>query len=137
MRRTGRLRRLTRRLGYSGLVLGVFGWFWFWIGVGVIARPDYDQHLIHTHLPIWARVALWCVCGAASMVLAWFRPAHNIGFALLFIPPAERAISYCVALFAGPNLQWVVGAAVWSSMTLAVVLFAAWPEPPDRTEHAP
>ena len=128
--------KVARHVGYSGVVLAVFGWFWVLIGAGVFVRPDYHPELIHTHLPIWIRVGLWASCGAVAMALAWVRRMHPLGFGLLVLPPAERAFSYTLAFIHGPTLGWLVGAAVWCSMTFAVLLFAAWPEPPERT-HAP
>lgn len=128
--------KVAGRIGYPGLVLIVFGWFWCWIGVGVLVRPDYNQQLIHTHLPIWVRFTLWAACGGASMILAWFRRLHPGGFFLLVLPPAERTISYSIAFAHGPTWSWLVGLVVWCSMTAAVLLFAAWPEPPER-KHAP
>lgn len=130
--------RVARRIGYPGLVLIVFGWFWFLIGIGVYVQRggDYNVELIHTHLPLWLRVTLWVACGLGAMAAAWFRRVHPLGFGLLILPPAERAFSYTLAFFHGPSLEWLVGAAVWCSMTFAVLLFAAWPEPPERP-HAP
>jgi hypothetical protein len=128
--------RAAGRLGYPGLVLLVFGWFWFLIGVGVYVRPDYSPQLIHTHLPVWIRVTLWLVCGVGGMILAWSRRLHPVGFGLLVLPPAERSFSYSFAFFHGPSLVWLVAASVWCSMTFAVLLFASWPEPPER-KNAP
>lgn len=126
--------RVAHRLGYPGLVLFIFGWFWFWIGFAVVTRPDRDPFLIHTHLPVWIRVTLWAACGLVSMAFAWIRKLHPAGFFLLVVPPAERTLSYTWAMVQGPEWSYLVGVIIWSSMTAAVLLFASWPEPPER-EH--
>lgn len=125
--------RIARHLGYPGLVLLVFGWFWCWIGIGVLVSPDRNPQLIHTHLPVWVRVTLWLGCGLASMIAGWIRRLHPAGFFVLAIPPAERTLSYGVAFANGPTVGWLVAFVVWFSMTAAVLLFASWPEPLERS----
>lgn len=126
--------RAAVRIGYHGLVLTVFGWLWVCIGLGVLIRPDFNPQLIHTYLPVWARVALWSSVGLANMVFAWWPRRHDQGFFLLVIPPAERTLSYGWALVSGPTLGWLVATTVWLSLTIAVLVFARWPEPPGRLD---
>jgi hypothetical protein len=126
--------RAAVRIGYHGMVLTVFGWLWICIGLGVLVNPDFNPQLIHTYLPVWARVALWSGVGLANMVLAWWPRRHDQGFFLLVIPPAERTLSYGWALVSGPTLGWLVATTVWLSLTIAVLVFARWPEPPGRPD---
>lgn len=121
------------RLGYRGLILMSFGLIYIMIGLSVIAAHDYAPELVHTHLPKWFRIGLWCVPGLIAVLVAPQRNRQNIGFAVMFLPPAERAISYGVAVITVPTLTRVPAALIYLIIVVTITFFAAWPEPADTS----
>jgi hypothetical protein len=85
--------------------------------------------LIHTQIPLPIRIAIWSGAGIVAILAAFLPRFEIIGFALLFIGPAERFLSFTVAMIAGPNLMRLTGVCVYLLHTALVVLIAAWPEP--------
>lgn len=94
----------------------VRGWAMVWAGLlwilvstgfveGLAASGTPRPDLFHTHFPVPVRIALWGIPGAVACVTAFTRWS-TAGLALLWIPPAIRAMSYLWAwivwLFPGP-----------------------------------
>jgi hypothetical protein len=124
-----RRERVRHRLGYRGLVLLMFGIIYFCIGLSVINAHDYQPELVHTHLPIWFRVTLWCVPGLVSVAVCLDHKWQALGFGMLFVPPAERAVSYTVAAITVPTLTRIPAALIYLVIVLTVTIIASWPEP--------
>jgi hypothetical protein len=123
--------RVAHQLGYRGLTLSVFGSLFIAIGASVITAEDYRPELVHTHLPTWFRVALWMVPGVVAMITAWDGKWQALGFSLMFIPPAERAVSYSIALISIPAVERLPAALIYILLCVGIAFFASWPEPVD------
>jgi hypothetical protein len=122
---------LAHRLGYRGLTLSVFGSLFIAIGFSVITAEDYRPELIHTHLPLWFRLCLWMVPGVVAMITAWDGKWQALGFALMFIPPAERAVSYTIPLVTIPAYERLPPSLIYILLCIGIAFFASWPEPVD------
>lgn len=126
--------RVRRRAGYRGVVLILFGLLYIFIGLSIIGANDYADELVHTHLPTWFRVLLWAIPGVTAVAVATDHKWQVFGFALLFIPPSERAISYCVAALTVPTLTRLPGVLIYLLILVTVAMLASWPEPTE-VEH--
>lgn len=137
-------RRIRHRLGYRGLALTMFGIIYILIGFGVLANPMRNPVLLHTHLPVGVRMAIWIGSGLLAILGAvqpglgaphWpgktIRPpvAQIIGFASLAFGPVERAISYAIGMALQPTWVWLNAFAVWTLLALLIFLLSRWPEP--------
>jgi hypothetical protein len=92
-------RRVVRYIGFRGAALILFALSYIGIGIGIIGNPQTDSGLVHTMLPIWLRVSLWCGSGLIALAAAVVCPRwQSIGFGVLFLPPAQRALSYAIEL---------------------------------------
>ena len=92
-------RRVVRYVGFRGAALLLFALAYIGIGVGVLGNPMRESGLLHTMLPEWFRVALWVGAGVFAIVSAVICPRwQSIGFGVLFVPPAQRALSYEIEL---------------------------------------
>jgi|SRR6185312_17140299 len=140
------LARLFNYLGYRGLVLTMFGLLWVMIGLSAYTLAGSvppDPNLIHTQLPLVVRFGVWGILGLYSFMMGVTRSRWRpTGFAALFVGPFERACSYTYGLFAtvglghvGPEWRYLTGLILYLVVTVTVVLFAAWPEPPDEAVH--
>lgn len=128
--RVGAVRLAVRRkFGYRGLILLMFGLIYVSIGLSVIGAHDYRQELVHTHLPVPVRVLIWCIPGVVSAVVSADGKWQTLGFGLLFLPPAERAVSYFVAVVTVPTWQRLPAVLVYVLVLVTVTMVAAWPEP--------
>jgi hypothetical protein len=117
------------RLGYRGLILLGLGAIYICIGLAVLGADDYRPELVHTHLPILVRILLWSIPGLVAMVVAWDDGWQAVGFALLFVPPSERAVSYFVAVITVPTMTRVPFVLVYLAILYIVTVVASWPEP--------
>ena len=124
--------RVADRIGFRGLFLTMFGLMFFVIGLGVLANPAPDPYLWHTQLPIWFRLTIWGGAGLAAVCAAWQPRLQPVGFAALFVGPAERFVSFTGAMLLEPSFARLTGAALYLLLTLTVVLIASWPEPATR-----
>lgn len=121
--------KIARRIGFRGLFLVMFGAMFAVIGLGVLANPMTDPHLWHTQLPIWFRLLIWCGAGLVAVAAAWQPRIQPIGFAALFVGPAERFVSFTGSMIMEPSFMRLTGAGLYLLLTLTVVLIASWPEP--------
>lgn len=90
-------------VGRRRAVLFLIGGVWILMGLSImLSEPSPPvSGLPHTYLPSGVRFFLW----AASGVVAIFAAVHStrgsraesIGFAALYVMPAERALSYFIA----------------------------------------
>jgi hypothetical protein len=124
----------TSRLRYRGLTLLMFGLMFVVLGIAVVVNPMFDPNLFHTWLPMWFRVTVWSGAGLVAIVAAWFKQWEFLGFAALFIGPFERFISFTTAMIFVPSPLRLTGSALYLLLSLAILLFAAWPEPSERLE---
>jgi len=85
--------------------------------------------LWHTSLPLFVRIGIWGGAGILATLAAFLPRFEIVGFAVLFIGPFERFLSYLNAMVAGPNLMRLTAVAAYFLMSALVVLIAAWPEP--------
>jgi hypothetical protein len=121
--------RVRHRLGYRGLILLMFGLIYIMIGLSILGAEDYRPELVHTHLPLWFRLTLWIVPGIVSVAVSIDHKWQALGFGLLFLPPAERAISYLIAVVTIPSLQRIPAVLIYLLLVLTVTFIASWPEP--------
>jgi hypothetical protein len=125
-------------IGFRGAALLIFGIIYVFMGVAITFNPAPDPTLFHTQIPLPIRILIWAGAGAVAIVAAFLPRLEVIGFALLFIGPAERFLSFGWAMIAGPNLMRLTGVCVYLLHTALVVLIAAWPEPvPPRPSSEP
>jgi hypothetical protein len=115
--------------GYRGAALLIFGIIYVFMGVAITFNRAVDPALIHTQIPFPIRIAIWSGAGMVAILAAFLPRWEIIGFALLFIGPAERFLSFSVALLSEPNLMRLTGVCVYLLHAALVVLIAAWPEP--------
>lgn len=135
--RVHRIATKTRRLGYRGVVLLLFGLVYICIGLAVLGESDYRPDLIHTRLPEWVRVAIWCVPGIVAVIAALDHKAQSWGFGLLFFPAAERCISFTLAWLPTDssivpgnfNGSRLTGALLYLLLMAIIVVIASWPDP--------
>lgn len=120
---------IRHRLGYRGLVLFLLGFIYVFIGLSVIGANDYRPELVHTHLPILVRIGIWVIPGIVAMVVAFDDKWKALGFALLFIPPAERAVSYFVAAVTVPTFTRIPAVLIYLLLLVMISTIASWPEP--------
>jgi hypothetical protein len=126
--------------GFRGAALLIFGIIYVFMGVAITFNRTVDPALIHTQIPFPIRVAIWSGAGVIAILAAFMPRWEIIGFALLFIGPAERFLSFAVALISEPNLMRLTGVCVYLLHAALVVLIAAWPEPvavPPSSEPPP
>jgi hypothetical protein len=136
-------------LGYRGLAFVAFGGMYIFIGVGVATHPNFDPNLRHTYLPIWFRFSIWGILGAVALsvgvirslaarqcwgIAVWLAPLAS---ASLFCGPAERALSFLWAFIVTGDFFYAAGTGLYFVLTLTVLLFSAWPEPPDAGPVTP
>jgi hypothetical protein len=113
----------------------MFGLIYIMIGLAVLGAHDFAPDLVHTHLPHSFRIGLWAIPGLAGVVLSMDHKWQAIGFALLFIPPAERTVSYGIAFLTGgpngdgPNWARLPATLIYILILLTVTFVASWPEP--------
>jgi hypothetical protein len=124
-----------KRVGYRGMVLLLFGTIYIFIGLAVIGADDYRPELIHTHLPTFVRVLIWDIPGLVAVGVAIDDKMQAWGFGLLFIPPAERAVSFLVAAVTVPTWQRVPGLLIYLLLVVVIAVMAAWPDAID-VEHS-
>ena len=131
--------RVGRRFGieHRGAYLIMSGVIWLMIALTILVDPGPNRpELFHTQLPIWFRVSVWSVVGVISIVCALPRLCRWqwVGFAVLGIPPMERAVSYALGAVAvyqdggvwTPNAS---GFLVWLAVLGTIRLVASWPDP--------
>jgi|SRR5215216_3428191 len=106
--------RPRRRFDFDARSLLIVGAIYLAIGVGIYFFHPVMPDLFHTQLPVPTRVFLWSGFGLIAVIAGILSRRNNwitgIGFAVLFIGPAQRAASYGWALILdaiGPHsLNW-------------------------------
>ena len=124
--------RIAQRIGFRGLSLVMFGSMFMVIGLGVLANPAVDPNLWHTQLPVWFRMLVWCGAAVVALVAAWQPSLQPLGFAALFVGPAERFVSFTSGMVMEPSFARLTGAALYMLLALTILLIASWPEPAQR-----
>lgn len=78
-------------------VLFALGLIWVLTAVALLTDPqDKVPGLLHTHMPAEARATVWAVPGLFALVAVWWRSKDATAWALLFIPPLERFVSFLI-----------------------------------------
>lgn len=97
---------LIERVGRRKAILVVLGSIWVLIGVSILLRAPMTpvSGVLFTYLPGWVRVLLWASSGTIALIAAAIPEKEPkpeaIGFAALYIMPAERAVSYFIGWIA-------------------------------------
>lgn len=125
-------------LGVAWVLIGVGALDWNMTGAASPHGP-----LLHDMLPLGFRSTLWVTGGVVAAVYAWRPPGFDdaAAWALLYVPPAIRLVSYSVAWIdsalpfggAGWSQGWAP-AAIYMAMVGVVYTCADWPEPPRPLE---
>lgn len=90
-------------VGRRRAVLFLIGGVWILMGLSILfAEPSPPvSGLPHTYIPFYVRFFLWTASGMTAIVSAVISSrgsrAESIGFAALYVMPAERAVSYFIA----------------------------------------
>lgn len=135
------LRRLSRRLGRRGTILSCYGVVWLLIGWGQIVQPQPDQRglsllLSRAPLQVWAWG--WIVAGLIALVCAWLPPGRDAaGFVALVLIVVPWMTSYLASWILGVYSRGWAAAAVWTAITVPIMVVLGWPEPPRRKSAEP
>jgi hypothetical protein len=136
-------------VGRRGAVLLIFGTIWLAVAYGILTGASEqavtpNAALFHVLLPIWIRVTLWGGCALLAILaaLAFTPRLQAVGYVALFLPPAERALSYLggwvVSVFTdgGAEGAWVPGL-TWMAVAIFVIIEARTHEqwPPAAARH--
>lgn len=131
--------RIVERIGFRGAALLLVGLIWVRFGYSVLQAPGYSPDLIHTHWPVWSRLALWWLTGGFAIVVALAkgvdspsRWVQQLAFAGLWLAPFQRLASYTWSVFFGAGVVRLADALNWLFILALLVLLSAWPEPPPR-----
>lgn len=135
-----RAARLIRvRLGRRGAILSCYGLVWILYGYGQIITPQPDQRGLWLSLllmPLDAWAWCWIAAGVLALVCAWAPPGRDaagfVGLVLIVVP---WLTSYLVTWLMGDYPRGWVAAAIWTVITVPVMVVAGWPEPL-RTKRA-
>ena len=119
--------------------LALLGLMWIGRGLVILDDPgssDPDEAIIHHLIPVWIRVTAWVSTGVVALATAWHPRAAPVGWAVILLMPAERAVSYGWSLamwlipagasgtsWAAPYLLW------WASTTALLIIMSRWREP--------
>lgn len=118
----------------EGMILAAA--IWGLVGVGTVTAPPVTAppSVLHLLIPVWLRVALWCVPALVAMILAPSDRLSRWGLGLLTIPPIVQGVSYLWAwlmdLVPGPppgDPRGWLSAAYYALMVAFVLLLAHIP----------
>ena len=140
------IERFIERFGHRRSYLLTIGCLWIVIGFGVLlAKPPEPvvSGLPHTYIPAWLRFLMWAGSGSVAIVAAFWKKgedpqskAESLGFASLYVMPAERVLSYLISWISSLEVVPGVGLErgwIYSLQYLgyvAVIYIAAgWSEP--------
>lgn len=134
------------RLGSRAWDLILLSIVWVVVGWSVTANgdPEPGVKVPLDYLSEPARAFLWYGAAAVATTVALIRPLtrnarDSIGFAILILPPALRALSYWIAWFegligVGGEISLWPNAVVWSTICIIVYRLAQRPELPRRPD---
>ncbi|MFJ8016256.1 hypothetical protein [Streptomyces sp. NPDC096339] len=127
-------KRLRRRLGRRGVILTCYGLVWILYGYGQLVTPQPDQRglgLALRLIPLDTWAWGWITAGAIAVVCAWAPPGRDaagfVGLVLIVVP---WMASYLTTWLLGDYPRGWVAAAIWTVITVPVMVVAGWPEPP-------
>lgn len=135
------LRRIRRRLGRRGAILSCYGAVWALYGTAQLITPQPDQRglsvlLNIAPLVVWA--CAWIAAGFIALACAWAPPGRDAAaFLALPLVVVPWMASYLVTWILGDYPRGWVAAAVWTAITVPVLVVAGWPEPPRRKRAEP
>lgn len=128
------LRRLKRKLGRRGAILTCYGAVWTLYGTAQLLTPSSDQRGLGVLLniaPLTAWACAWIVAGLIALACAWAPPGRDApAFLALPLVVVPWMASYLVTWAMGDFPRGWVAAAVWTAITVPVLVVAGWPEPP-------
>ncbi|MFI8499476.1 hypothetical protein ACIGFK_13405 [Streptomyces sp. NPDC085524] len=134
-------RRLRRRLGRRGAILTSYGLVWLLYGYAQLVTPQPDQRglaLLLRLMPLDAWAWGWIVAGTVALVYAWAPPGQDAAaFLALVLIVVPWTATYLVAWLSGGYPRGWVAAAVWTVITVPVLVVAGWPEPSRRKRAEP
>ncbi len=132
------LRRLGRTLGRRGTILSCYGIVWLLIGWGQLVQPQPDQRglvLLLALMPLSAWGWCWIAAGLIAVVCAWLPPGRDApGFVALVLIVVPWMTSYLASWILGVYPRGWAAAAVWTAITVPIMVVLGWPEPPRRKE---
>ncbi|MFD8949476.1 hypothetical protein ACFV0B_11535 [Streptomyces xanthophaeus] len=130
------VRRLKRQLGRRGTILTCYGLVWVLYGVAQQITPQVDQRglkLLLNLAPIEFWGWCWIIAGLIALASAWAPPGRDAaGFAALAVIVAPWTATYLATWALGEFPRGWVAAAIWTVITVPVIVVAGWPEPPRR-----
>lgn len=134
--------RIVEHYGRRRSILVIIGIVWILIGLSVILEPHVApiSGVPHTYIPEPIRFALWALSGviaiASSIRSSESGRGEALGFAALYLMPAERVLSYLIAwisaldVIPGEGLErgWLY-AAQHAAYVGVIYICAGWTEP--------
>jgi len=118
-------RRIVRRAGNRGLVLGALGLIYALRGYGTIQDPPPEHGLPDEHLPVTIRAALLVVPGFVAIAAAFWKRLDPMGWGLLAVPVLIRAVSYGWGIVTGSYPAGWGGALLYATVLLLINRCAA------------
>jgi hypothetical protein len=133
------VRRLSRIIGRRGAILSCYGIVWLLVGWGQIVQPQPDQRglrLLLDRMPLEAWAWCWIVAGLIALAFAWAPPGRDAaGFVALVLIVVPWMTSYLASWLLGDYPRGWAAAAVWTAITVPIMVVLGWPEPP-RSKRA-
>lgn len=135
------LRRASRMLGRRGAILSCYGTVWLLVGWGQIVMPQPDQRGLQVLLSLWPLAVwgwCWIVAGLIALVCAWAPPGRDAaGYVALVLIVVPWMASYLASWLLGDYPRGWAAAAVWTAITVPIMVVLGWPEPPRRKSSEP
>jgi hypothetical protein len=114
---------------------------WALYGLAQVTMPPPDQRglaLLLNLMPLAAWGWCWISAGLVAVVYAWAPPGRDAAaFLALVIVVVPWMASNLASWFLGDNSRGWIAAAVWTAITVPVLVVAGWPEPPRRKRAEP
>ncbi len=135
------VRRLKRRLGRRGATLTPLGIVWILYGYSMIAQPLAAQRglpllLQRVSLDVWGWA--WIVSGVVALVYAWAPPGRDAaGFVSLVLIVVPWTTGYLASWLLGDYPRGWVAAAVWTGLSVPILVALGWPEPARQKRVGP
>lgn len=121
-------------LGRRGTILSCYGTVWLLIGWGQLVQPQPDQRglvLLLSWAPLQVWAWCWIVAGLVALVCAWLPQGRDApGFVALVVIVVPWLASYLVSWFLGVYPRGWAAAAVWTAITVPIMVVLGWQEPP-------
>lgn len=128
-----------RRVGRRALVLRVLAGLWL-LMAAIVATTGHDidpgDAILYEVLPVPVRVAMWGIPAIVALTTSYRHRWQDVGWMVLAVMPAERAISHAWSLVHGlipgepPGTTWEGAASLllWAGVTHLVLILAGWDE---------